>query len=180
MVAKIKTFGFKRRKPLYVIGPKGFKKYFQQVLKFQLGSIAKPLPSLPLKVLEISEKIKFDDWQLEAIKVLHTKNSLAYRFSAKNKSFVYSGDTAYCHNIINLSKNADLLLLESSYPEKYKKIIGHLTSIEAAKIAKKAEAKKLVLTHFYPPCENVNLKKEAEKFYPGPIIIARDLMKIKV
>ncbi|MFH0867715.1 MAG: MBL fold metallo-hydrolase, partial [Candidatus Woesearchaeota archaeon] len=83
----------------------------------------------------------------------------------------------YCNEIIETSKNADLLILECSFPDKEE---DHLTPSLCGKIATKAKVKKLVLTHFYPECDKVDVKKQCSKEYNGKIIVAKDFMGIKV
>ena len=60
-------------------------------------------------------------------------------------------DTRICQNAIELANDTDYLICESTYlsaeiGDATKN--GHLTSKQAAEIAKKAEAKNLILTHF--------------------------------
>lgn len=60
-------------------------------------------------------------------------------------------DTKFCQNAILASRNANLLLCESTYLDDQKEMAEkhfHLTSKQAAQIAKQADAKMLVLTHF--------------------------------
>jgi ribonuclease BN (tRNA processing enzyme) len=47
-------------------------------------------------------------------------------------------------------------------------------------MATRAGARKLVLTHFYPDCEGVDLVQECRRTYSGPLILAEDLMRIEV
>ena len=58
-----------------------------------------------------------------------------------------------------ISKNADLLILECSHPDGMK-AKGHLTPSLCGKIAAKANAKKLVLTHFYPEADKVDARRQ--------------------
>jgi ribonuclease Z len=85
----------------------------------------------------------------------------------KKVSFVL--DTAYCKNAVKISKNSDLLVCESTFSEKDKanaKEKKHLTSVDAARIAKESKSKKLVLTHFSQRYKEVlELKKEAKKVF---------------
>ena len=78
-----------------------------------------------------------------------------------------------------MSKNTDLLILECSFPDN-EKVEGHLTSSLCGRIAAKANVKKLVLTHFYPECDKVDIKKQCSKEFDGKIILAKDFMKINV
>ena len=114
---------------------------------------------------------------IKSIKSKHTGSSVSYRVKHNSKSIVYSGDTDYSDEIIKISKDADLLILECSFP--YKKD-GHLTPELCGKIAAKANAKKLVLTHFYPECDLIDAKKECSKEYNGEVVLAEDFMGIKV
>lgn len=116
---------------------------------------------------------------IKSIKSKHTNSSISYRIEYNNKSIVYSGDSDYSQNIIKLSKNADLLILECSLPDNQKKE-GHLTPSLCGKIATKVRAKKLVLTHFYPECDKVDIKKQCSKEFNRSIIVAKDFMAIKV
>ncbi|MBL0731677.1 MAG: hypothetical protein JJW03_02325, partial [Desulfosarcina sp.] len=50
----------------------------------------------------------------------------------------------------------------------------------AGEIASKANVKKLVLTHFYPTCDEYDIEKECRKNYDGPIILAEDHLRINI
>ncbi len=76
-----------------------------------------------------------------------------------------------------LAKNCDLLILDCG---QIKPGNGHLTPTLAGQIAQAAQVKKLLLTHFYPEMEKIDIKKIVKKYYSGPIILAKDLMKIKI
>jgi len=78
-----------------------------------------------------------------------------------------------------LARGADLLICESALPDDLK-VEGHLTPSRAGKIAAKADVRKLVLTHFYPECDQVDVEKECRKTFGGPLILAEDLMRIEV
>ncbi len=85
----------------------------------------------------------------------------------------------FSENLVTLAKDADLFICESATPDDLK-VKGHLTPSLAGEIAKQASVRKLVLTHFYPECDNVDIEKECRKTYAGPLILAEDLMKIKL
>ena len=73
-------------------------------------------------------------------------------------SFVREGDvfsvvidTRYCQAAIDIAKNARMLLCESTYLEEHADLAyshHHMTASQAAKIAKEANAKELILTHY--------------------------------
>ena len=175
------NYGTYRKKPLNIYGPKGFKKYFDILMK----KILKPEKLIyKINVTEMKKgtiiKIPLNNKNniiINSIKSKHTDNSISYRTEYNNKSIVYSGDTGYSNELLKIAKNADLLILECSFPYKTK---GHLTPSLCGKIATKAKAKKLVLTHFYPECDKVDVKKQCSKEFNRKIVVAKDFMGINI
>ncbi len=68
----------------------------------------------------------------------------------KNLKIVITGDTPFDEKVIEFTKNADLLIHDATYPpyeeERARKYL-HSTCIDAAQVAKKAKAKRLIMTH---------------------------------
>lgn len=96
----------------------------------------------------------------------------------KGDSFVYVSDTRYCESAVNIAKDARILLCESTYLEEERELAYthfHLTAKQAATIAKKANAKQLILTHF--SARYLNLKPfedQAKEIFPNTYL-AEDL-----
>lgn len=72
--------------------------------------------------------------------------------SPPKKGFVVTilGDTKYCQNSIELSQDADVLVHEATFDhgtENLAKDYGHSTNLDAAKVAKEASVKYLILNH---------------------------------
>lgn len=110
----------------------------------------------------------------------HIESSIGYRLETSDGvSFVYTGDTDYCKGVVDLARNADLLICESALPDSMK-VDGHLTPSIAGNIASEAKVKHLVLNHFYPECEDVDIEKECRKTYAGHLTLGRDLLEIEV
>jgi len=172
------NYGIYRKKAINLYGPKGFKKYLDilmnKILKFQNLSY-----KINVKEMWNDTKVSINKTRIKSTKSKHSDSSVSYRIEHNKKSIVYSGDTDYSQNIIKLSKNADLLILECSFPDN-KKIKGHLTPSLCGKIASKANVKKLVLTHFYPEANKVDIKKQCKKEFSGNVKLAKDFMKIKL
>jgi ribonuclease BN (tRNA processing enzyme) len=134
--------------------------------------------------VELSNKFNdtrnFNRFTVESVPVEHNPESIAYRVIGEDGgSVVYSGDTDYSENLIELAKNTDLLICESAMPDSMQ-TRGHLTPSMAGDIASRAGVKKLVLTHFYPDCDNIDIKQECRKTYSGPLALAEDLMRMEV
>ena len=99
----------------------------------------------------------------------------------KGKKVAIIIDSSYEKNLINISKNANLLICESTWLEKDKlKDYDHLTSKQAGIIAKKSKVKKLILTHFSQRYKSLDeVLKEARKEFKNTEC-AYDLMNLEV
>jgi len=92
---------------------------------------------------------------------------------------VYSGDTKKCENLVKLSKNADLLIHDSTFLENRDDRM-HTGVKDAVDTAKKAKVKSLILTHFSRRYTDVKpLEKEAKKMFKNTKL-AEDFMELKV
>jgi ribonuclease Z len=101
----------------------------------------------------------------------------------KGRKIVYSGDTSPCNQMINFSKDADILIHESTFNNSHKDNAietGHSTAAMAAEIAKKANVKLLLLTHISTRYKDTKtLEKEALEVFEN-LIIADDMMSLEV
>ena len=171
-----------RKIPLTLIAAKGFSDFFNG-LRGVYGTWIEIPPEL-LRIVELDNRSKdtrnFQGFAVTSIPVEHREESIGYRITvAGGGSVVYSGDTDYSEKLVMLAKNADLLICESALPDDLK-VAGHLTPSRAGEIASKANVRKLVLTHFYPECDQIDVEKECRKTFGGPLILAEDLMRIEV
>jgi ribonuclease BN (tRNA processing enzyme) len=172
----------RRQKPLTIVAGSGFSEFYTR-LKNVYGEWIELKPGL-LNIVEMDNKAKdsidFGDFTVKSIPVEHSDESIAYRITGSGgESVVYSGDTDFSDNLVTLAKNADLLICESALPDELK-VAGHLTPSLAGRIARQANVKKLVLTHFYPECDQVDIEKQCRKTWSGPLILAEDMMKIEL
>ena len=91
--------------------------------------------------------------------------------------YSYCSDTAYSKDIIPLIEGSDLLYHESTFLEKHLELAKktkHSTAAQAAKIAKKANCKKLLLGHFSSRYKNLeDFKSEAETIFDN-VELAKD------
>lgn len=99
------------------------------------------------------------------------------------KSVAYCLDTRPCSAAIELARNVDLLIHEATYTEEFAteaQQYGHSTAAQAARTARDAGARRLLITHFssrYP--DPAPLLREAREIFPDTIL-AEDLMEIEV
>jgi len=71
-------------------------------------------------------------------------------YSKPGKKIVYTGDTTYLKETVKQAKDADVLLHEATFLEKDREKADetkHSTALDAAKVAKEANAKQLVMFH---------------------------------
>ncbi len=106
----------------------------------------------------------------------------------KGESFVYCTDTIFSKRAVELSKNVDLLVHESTFSDKDEEMAFeklHSTTIMAAKTALLSNAKKLVLTHISPRytpkslVKPIDLLNEAKQIFPNTSL-AKDFLTTKI
>jgi ribonuclease BN (tRNA processing enzyme) len=164
----------RRVDPLVVLGPPGTVALMENMARAFGAWVT--APGFPVVILEIVPDEPFpleaDVW-LECCPVPHTAESVAYGVRTGGARLVYTGDTGPSPALEEFAHHCDLLLAECSLPEPTPEGI-HLTPRLAGELAHRAGAKRLVLTHFYPPVEQVDIAAEAAQAYRGPIALAND------
>ncbi len=97
------------------------------------------------------------------------------------RKIVYTGDTRPVENLAEFAENADLLIHDATFDDELwerAREDGHSTPSQAAETAKKAGAKRLVLTHISARYkESSLLLEQAKKVFPC-VDLAEDFMKI--
>ncbi|MCX6748822.1 MAG: ribonuclease Z [Candidatus Pacearchaeota archaeon] len=147
------------------------------------------------------DKIRIDKKKLEKLKingklvgelakgkdvVWNNKKILAKNltYSEKGRKISFIFDTAENKNMVEIAKDADLLISEATYTEneaELAKDYKHLTAKQAAETAKKAKVEKLILTHISQRYENREkiLLNEARKIFKNTEL-AEDLMALEI
>jgi ribonuclease Z len=106
----------------------------------------------------------------------------------KGRSLVYCTDTTYCANSVALAEDVDLLIHEATFADEDAHLArqsAHSTASEAARVAKQARARRLVLTHVSPryapgnPIQLSRLLEQARVVFPDTIF-AEDFMSLEV
>jgi ribonuclease BN (tRNA processing enzyme) len=168
-----------RRAQLQVLGGSGLFDFYGRLQVAYGEWIVLPPEQLRMRELDVTsgQLVEFEDFRLISAPVRHRPESLAYRIETKTgAALVYSGDTDECEPLVDLARGADLMICESAMPDQ-SKVPLHLTPSLAGKIAHRAKAGKLVLTHLYPPCDAVDIVKQAGSAYKGEVVAAEDLMQ---
>ncbi|MDY9927938.1 ribonuclease Z [Methanosarcina sp.] len=100
------------------------------------------------------------------------------------RTIVYTGDTRPCEEVLEASRDADLLIHDGSFADEmadWAEESMHSTAGEVAALAKEAGVRKLVLTHIssrYTDDADPVLK-DSKKVFEN-VIVAEDLMELEV
>lgn len=123
--------------------------------------------------------------------------AFGFRFDARDRSIVISGDTAPSANLVKLAAGADVLVHSVMYPPAIDRlvarvpnaaalkasILAHQTAAEdAGRVAQEAGVKTLVLSHFVPPDDpevtDAMWLDAARRHFRGTVVVGRDLLEI--
>lgn len=165
-----------RSAPLEIIGPPGTVALIAGMAT-AFGSWV-TAPGFPLTIRELppGESVALGrqgTMRLESRKVPHTDESVAYSIARDRRRIVYTGDTGFDEGLGTWAAGADVLLCECSLPDAMA-IPSHLTPRECGALAAIAAPGQLVLTHFYPPVERVDIRAEVGQRFSGPVVLATD------
>lgn len=120
---------------------------------------------------------------LEDGRILHGGDFVGPR--GRGRHVVIMGDTRYSESSVHFSRGADVLVHEATFAKRLEERafeFYHSTTLQAAQIAKEAEVKMLILTHFssrYKPGAYGRLLEEAQGVFPNTYL-AEDHFSMKI
>ncbi len=166
-------------------GPSGLQKFIDQVF-YSVDSWSAFKNELDISQLldlkEAKEGVVFEnkEFKVSSSPIKHFEDSVCYKLEANGKTIVYSGDMIYDETISNFGKNADLAILECSYPDRKTLKWSHLCPEDIGKLSRLGNFKKVALTHLYPPCHGREdeMIQTIRSIHDVEVIIAEDMMKI--
>ena len=196
--------------PIHSFGPKGLEamtRTYWELNKFdvetRIDDEGRPDPRKLLIAKDIVEEgvvLQTADVKVTAFRTPHPPimDNFAYKFETPDGVIVFSSDTAYNPKLAEFAKGADVLVHEALYVPWVDRLVArvkigatlkkHLleshTAVEdVGKIAAAAGVKVLVLSHLVPGDLDVTddtWNEGAKKNFSGRIIVARDLMELKL
>lgn len=95
---------------------------------------------------------------------------------------VFIGDAGRTDNLVEISQDADALIIEATYlntEADMARRFGHLTATQSAQLAREANVNRLYLTHLSRRYREQDVLNEARAIFPNTIV-ARDFDRIKV
>ncbi len=97
-------------------------------------------------------------------------------------SIAVTGDAGRIDNLVDAVKDVDLLVCEATYLERDKEMArryGHLTAEDAARLAREAGVRQLILTHLSQRYRVREILEETQDTFPDTVV-ARDFDHLKV
>lgn len=193
-----------RDRPLPVYGPPGTRRFVEGLMALWEPELSQRIahekrPStaaLKVEVREIAagDQLALGDLAVRVVEVDHqpVRHAFGFVFVGANRKLVLSGDTRRCPALIEAARDADLLVHEVFIHREMPVVPGvrsaetvanvagyHTLSGEVGKIATEAGVAALALTHFVPPaCDRAALLAEVAADFPGPLVLAEDLLRI--
>lgn len=137
----------------------------------------------PIRLHELVEGNHNIPFPVSVIELFHAYRNHGFRFILEGKVVAYSGDCGETQKSLKLAEKANILIHECSFDKDLPaaKTWGHVTSEQAAKIAKDGKVGKLILTHFdpilFPTLESrADGANRARKIFPETIAAYDDLI----
>ena len=122
------------------------------------------------------------DMRISFFPTRHPVEGYSVRLEGKDWKLAYSSDTAPCPGLDDAASGVDLFICEATFPVSYAREAshGHLTSIQAAEAAARADAKSLLLTHIWPTFDPQDILKEVRGVYKGEATVAHEGFKMQL
>lgn len=128
------------------------------------------------------ERFDAGPFRVTTAQMAHPVATLGLRVEADGAALAYTADTGPTAAILELARDADVLLSEASWQDDGAAHPPdlHLTAREAGEHAQRAGAKRLVLTHIKPTLDRDRSRDEAASEYTGEIVVATEGMVLEV
>lgn len=125
-------------------------------------------------LIDTKTDLHLGDMTLTFTRNVHPAPCFSMRIRKKNRIIAYISDTEWTDSLVDVARDADLLICEASLYNAYQGMVpGHLTAGEAGRIARQAKSGHLVLSHLPHFGHHRDLLKQAAAVYDGPVELAR-------
>jgi ribonuclease BN (tRNA processing enzyme) len=169
-----------RSEPLMIIGPAGLDLVIDGLKRAYGENLFSPRFPVEVRLIAAGESLQLgEETRLKVAKTPHTEESLAARIESLDLSVCYTGDTEYSEELPAFFHGADVLISECSYRER-REGVRHLSIKDAAMLAARSQARRLIATHFYFDFDEAELKRELERDYSGEVMIGKDGMTVEL
>ena len=163
----------------------------QQVFVNRGGTLPRKPPEVSAKDISPGRVFSGRDWEMTAAHAEHVQpylDSLAYRLDCPDGSIVFTGDTQPCDTVVDLAREADVMLCmcwdDQEVMEENGEAAFQCGTTGAARMAQEAGVKRLVLVHVGPhlsgrgPMEKG--RRDISEIYDGEVVFSDELMSLEV
>ena len=128
------------------------------------------------------QPLQIADVELRFAKGVHFVEAFAIRAQVNRTSITYSADTAPNERLVELAKETNLFLCESTLgaAEAESEPRGHCSAREAARMGAQSGASSLMLTHYGSGISPESLAEEARRHFKGECGVADDFLQVIV
>jgi len=106
--------------------------------------------------------------------VPHFIDTFAINLSSNGNKITYGADSRPGDELVEVARDADLLLVEATLPRPERTgIRGHMTPEEAGDHAKRAGVRRVVITHISDELGDEWAREQAERGFGAPVEVAR-------
>jgi ribonuclease BN (tRNA processing enzyme) len=128
-----------------------------------------------IKVVEPSEDVQVGAFTIRTAPMAHSVPTIGVRVEAGGGALAYSADTGPADEVVELSRQADLLIAEATWQEDgAARPPIHMTAREAGEVAARAGVDELMLTHIRPYLDRDRSREEAAGSFDGEVLLATE------
>ncbi|WP_308250533.1 MBL fold metallo-hydrolase [Nonomuraea rhizosphaerae] len=138
--------------------------------------------SFELHELEFGRPYEVGPFRLDTWSLPHHVPNAGLRLTGGGRVVAYTGDTGPAPQLVDLARDADLLLAEATYPERVPdEDAPYLSSaLDAGRTAAQAGAGRLLLTHLWPDTPHEPALAAAAKSYTGDLAVAMGGLSVQL
>ena len=159
-----------------LIAPPGAREIFRRVVG-AWGNEDLIEKAFALREYEAGDEVAVGQIRASFHPVPHFIDTFAVNVTAEGSGakLSYSADTSPSEEVVEIARDADLMLIEATLPRPERTgVRGHLTPEEAGDHARRAGAKRVVITHLSDELGDDWAREQAEAGFGGPVEVARE------
>lgn len=167
-----------REAPLMLVGAEGFARFWRLISDAYHGWLSGGYQNTLEIPVRCPAPLEFSGYRLRWAPAKHRPESVAYRIEEPGGAgLVYTGDTEHSESVVELARGAHTVIIECSFPDEAP-VPGHLTPKGVARMATEAGVDRVVLTHIFPPADELDLVSEVSRGYDGEVLLAQDGLEL--
>lgn len=159
-----------------LIAPKGARETFRRVVG-AWGNDDLIEAAFDLEEYETGDEFELGSLKVSFGEVPHFTTTHAVSVSSSNGSgrLTYGADCRPGEELVEIARDTDLLIVEATLPRPERTgVRGHMTPAEAGEHARRAGARRVVLTHISDELDELWAREQAEGAFGGPVEIAQE------